>query len=53
MAFSSNLIWNVHGIRFTNNIPPTFARYGHSYNFENVGLVHEGGDSKILDFVVN
>jgi hypothetical protein len=53
MAFSSNLIWNVHGIRFTNNIPPAFARYGHNYNFENVDLVHEGGDSKILDFVVN
>jgi hypothetical protein len=50
MAFSSNLIWNVHGIRFTNNIPTTFARYGHTYNFENVDLVHEGMDSKFLRF---
>lgn len=41
-----------HGINFTNNIPPTFARYGHSYNFDNVDLAHEGGDSEILDFVV-
>jgi hypothetical protein len=52
MAFSSNLIWSVHGINFTNNIPLAFARYGHNYNFDNVDLAHQGGDSKILDFVV-
>jgi hypothetical protein len=49
MAFSSNLIWSVHGISFTNNIPLAFARYGHSCNFDNLD---EGGDSKIQDFVI-
>jgi hypothetical protein len=48
MTFSSDLVWSVHGIDFTNNMPPTFARYGHSYNFD---LAHEGGDSKNFDFV--
>jgi hypothetical protein len=52
MDFSSNLIRSVHGINFTNNILPTFARYGHNYNFDNVDFAHEGKDSKILDFIV-
>jgi hypothetical protein len=49
MVFSTNLIWSVHGISFTNNIPLAFARYGRSYNFDNVDLAHEVGDSKNLD----
>jgi hypothetical protein len=52
MAFSSNLIWSVHGINSTNNISLAFARYGHSCNFDNLDLAHEGRDSKIQDFVV-
>jgi hypothetical protein len=39
---------DVHGINSTNNIPLTCARYGNSYNLNNV---HEGGDLEIPNLV--